>query len=190
MGEGNGIWLLLRPHKDSPFTYTGHFWHAQSGLNLALYRAYDPNLGRWISRDPIAEYDGHNIYLYVSNNPINYTDKLGLLKDPLGVARARMRDIDRQIAAEDGLIATLKDIQFAFATSMQAASIAYASALTQSRSPIAISRAAFAYATAMAIAIKVAGYNRTKAFKKRDDAVTESTKIFWSDVEACPDICE
>jgi RHS repeat-associated protein len=34
------------------FNYTGLYRHSQSNLDLALYRAYDPDLGRWISRDP------------------------------------------------------------------------------------------------------------------------------------------
>jgi RHS repeat-associated protein len=66
--------------KDSPFTYTGHFWHAQSDLDLTLFRAYDPNLGRWISRDPIGEFAGNNLYAYVANSPTVYLDRLGLDK--------------------------------------------------------------------------------------------------------------
>jgi RHS repeat-associated protein len=64
--------------KDSPFTYTGHFWHQPSGLNLSLFRAYDPNLGRWISGDPIEEAGGGNLYGYVDNEPIGQIDPLGL----------------------------------------------------------------------------------------------------------------
>jgi len=64
--------------RDSVFLYTGHFWHAQSGLYLTLYRAYDSNLGRWLSRDPIAEGGGLNLYAYVGNNPISFIDPLGL----------------------------------------------------------------------------------------------------------------
>jgi RHS repeat-associated protein len=37
---------------DVDFGYTGHYHHAPSGLNLTLYRAYNPALGRWLSRDP------------------------------------------------------------------------------------------------------------------------------------------
>lgn len=64
--------------RDSVFGYTGHFWHGPSGLWLTKYRAYDPNNGRWISRDPIAEKDGLNLYSYVRSNPINHIDLLGL----------------------------------------------------------------------------------------------------------------
>ena len=57
--------------------YTGHWWH-ESGLSLTLYRVYDPELGRWLSRDPIGERGGANLYAYVGNGPIGATDPLGL----------------------------------------------------------------------------------------------------------------
>jgi RHS repeat-associated protein len=60
------------------FGFTGHYFHQPSGMNLALYRAYSPSLGRWISRDPIAERRGPNLYAYVSNDPTNRIDRLGL----------------------------------------------------------------------------------------------------------------
>ncbi len=41
-------------------------------------RYYSPSLGRWLSRDPIAEQGGLNLYAYVLNDPINSTDPLGL----------------------------------------------------------------------------------------------------------------
>jgi RHS repeat-associated protein len=63
---------------DSEFGYTGHYFHAQSGLNLALFRAYNSITGRWLSRDPMEEQAGMNLYLYVSNDPINRVDVLGL----------------------------------------------------------------------------------------------------------------
>ena len=63
--------------KDSLLGYTGHHWHAPSSLNLAYLRAYDPNLGRWISRDPIEESGGLNLYQYVFGSPINFIDPEG-----------------------------------------------------------------------------------------------------------------
>jgi len=58
--------------------YTGHHHHAASNLILTMYRAYDAELGRWLSRDPIEEEGGINLYGYVSNNPMNLSDPLGL----------------------------------------------------------------------------------------------------------------
>ncbi|HEY9788621.1 MAG TPA: RHS repeat-associated core domain-containing protein, partial [Candidatus Obscuribacterales bacterium] len=36
---------------DADFQYAGYYLHAPSGLNLTLFRAYSPSLGRWLSRD-------------------------------------------------------------------------------------------------------------------------------------------
>jgi len=63
---------------DVDFGYTGHYHHAPSDLNLTLYRGYNPALGRWLSRDPIGEQDGPNLYAYVHNDPLNTYDALGL----------------------------------------------------------------------------------------------------------------
>ncbi len=63
---------------DAQFDYTGFYYHAPSEMNLALYRAYDWLTGRWLSRDPIAEAGGINLYGYVSNNPTNRRDLFGL----------------------------------------------------------------------------------------------------------------
>jgi hypothetical protein len=42
------------------------------------YRYYDPQTGRWPSRDPIEEEGGVNLYGFVGNIPINHVDFLGL----------------------------------------------------------------------------------------------------------------
>ncbi len=38
---------------------------------------YNPSTGRWLSRDPIAEPGGSNLYGFVGNNPISFCDVLG-----------------------------------------------------------------------------------------------------------------
>ena len=63
---------------DVDFGYTGHYHHAPSGLNLTLYRGYNPAVGRWISKDPIGEEGGINLYAYVLDDPINFSDPFGL----------------------------------------------------------------------------------------------------------------
>jgi RHS repeat-associated protein len=59
------------------FNFTGLYRHSASNLDLAVYRAYDPNLGRWISRDPIGEGGGINLYGYAENSPAIYIDPDG-----------------------------------------------------------------------------------------------------------------
>ncbi len=59
------------------FRYAGMFVNADSGLYLTKYRAYDPVSGRWLSRDPIGESGGINLYAYVGGNPLVYIDSSG-----------------------------------------------------------------------------------------------------------------
>jgi hypothetical protein len=42
------------------------------------YRDYDPQTGRWPSRDPIEEDGGINLYGFVGNDGVNWVDILGL----------------------------------------------------------------------------------------------------------------
>ena len=49
-------------------------------LNIYFYnngRGYKPETGRWLSRDPIEEYGGVNLYGFVENNPVSKIDPLG-----------------------------------------------------------------------------------------------------------------
>ena len=48
------------------------------GLDNHGFRYFDPEVGRYISRDPLGYKDGLDVYLYVHNNPINFVDPLGL----------------------------------------------------------------------------------------------------------------
>src|ERR1051325_7055200 len=52
--------------------------HAASGLSLYPLRVYDPNLQRWLGRDPIGESGGINLYGFVQNNPVGWIDPWGL----------------------------------------------------------------------------------------------------------------
>ena len=58
--------------------FTGHFYHAATRFHLAFYRAYSAELGRWLSRDPISENGGINLYGYVKNDSTQRIDVLGL----------------------------------------------------------------------------------------------------------------
>jgi len=50
----------------------------KSGIYYYGYRYYEPNLQRWLNRDPIQEAGGINLYRFVGNNPINWVDPFGL----------------------------------------------------------------------------------------------------------------
>lgn len=49
-----------------------------SGLFYYGYRLYSPDLGRWLSRDPIGENGGSPLYIFGNNSPINHYDIVGL----------------------------------------------------------------------------------------------------------------
>jgi RHS repeat-associated protein len=73
-----GVRTTVGAQDAASFGFTGHLEHKELGLVFTLYRAYDPATGRWLSRDPIGENGGINLYGYVANNPINLWDPLGL----------------------------------------------------------------------------------------------------------------
>ena len=54
------------------------FYEANSGLYLTMYRGYDPGAGRWVSRDPLQERGGLNLYAYAGGDPVIRLDVLGL----------------------------------------------------------------------------------------------------------------
>ena len=81
------------------YRYAGLFYHAPSGLYLTHYRAYDPVTARWLSRDPIGETGGVNLYGYVGDNPLKYTDPSGLHHEYNGGTTARCAFDDYNCAA-------------------------------------------------------------------------------------------
>jgi RHS repeat-associated protein len=67
------------------FGFANYFLHQRSRLLLADYRAYDSGLGQWRGRDPLGETVNHNLYMYVSNNPVNFVDPTGLEPNPFAI---------------------------------------------------------------------------------------------------------
>jgi RHS repeat-associated protein len=55
-----------------------HEVETRGGIYYYGYRHYSPELGRWLSRDPIAENGGVNLYAMVGNDAVNRWDLLGL----------------------------------------------------------------------------------------------------------------
>jgi RHS repeat-associated protein len=63
--------------KDNPFRFSAKYTDDET-----LYygfRFYSPTLGRWLSRDPIEELGGLNLYLFAGNQSVNLIDPYGLI---------------------------------------------------------------------------------------------------------------
>src|SRR5258708_36684223 len=78
-------------------------------------RYYSPGAGRWISRDPIAEKGGVNVYGFVRNDAVNDWDLLGLVdcESPCAKLRGIVNDLKKsnalfKTALEAVLIQTVK----------------------------------------------------------------------------------
>jgi len=76
-----GQQTVIQENAKTTFGFTGYLFHAPSGLYLTLHRALNSTTGRWLSRDPLGETHGINVYAYVLGNPVNYVDPLGLCGD-------------------------------------------------------------------------------------------------------------
>lgn len=63
---------------NQPFMFSTKRYDEGTGLSYYGYRFYAPAVGRWLTRDPIGEAGGINLYGFVSNDPVNAVDPLGL----------------------------------------------------------------------------------------------------------------
>ena len=79
---GENVGLLVQKNSPSiPIVYgfTGREFDPESGFYYYRGRYYDPQTGRFLTKDPIGLAGGDtNLYRYVGNNPINFTDPTGL----------------------------------------------------------------------------------------------------------------
>ncbi len=62
---------------DQPLRFQGQYFDAETGLHYNRFRYYDPDVGRFVTQDPIGLLGGENIYRYAPN-PIKWVDPLGL----------------------------------------------------------------------------------------------------------------
>jgi len=53
------------------YRFSSKEWNANAGLYYYGFRFFEPNLQRWLNRDPIGEEGGLNLYGYVGNDPMN-----------------------------------------------------------------------------------------------------------------------
>ena len=69
-GKNNKKWNTYR--------FSSKEFEDHAGLYYFGARYYDPEIGRWLTPDPLGFIDGPNKYLYVANNPLNLADPYGL----------------------------------------------------------------------------------------------------------------
>jgi RHS repeat-associated protein len=103
--------------------YSGKEWEENAGLYYYGYRFYDPNLQRWINRDPLGEPGfetlqgrssilagtlfssylrprGDILYAYVLNGPVNHYDPLGLVDRGPGTMACKQAEEQAEAAWE------------------------------------------------------------------------------------------
>ncbi|WP_425220252.1 RHS repeat-associated core domain-containing protein [Salmonella enterica] len=79
---GYQVWGNLTHEKETRpvqqnLRFQGQYLDRETGLHYNLYRFYDPDIGKFISGDPIGLRGGLNLYQYAPN-PLSWIDPLGL----------------------------------------------------------------------------------------------------------------
>lgn len=82
----------------NPFRFSTKYQDDEADLLYYGHRYYNASTGRWLSRDPIEEKGGLNVYGFVDNCPMNEIDVFGLMTlQELENIASRM---DRQLSGE------------------------------------------------------------------------------------------
>ncbi|MGD9789581.1 MAG: RHS repeat-associated core domain-containing protein [Phycisphaerales bacterium] len=66
---------------DVRFAYRGYQYDPHLNLYHVRHRVLDPELGRWLQRDPAGFVDGLNLYAYTRSSPFGASDPYGLYMD-------------------------------------------------------------------------------------------------------------
>ena len=78
---GNTLKAVGEFAASNPFRFSTKYADAETGLVYYGERFYEPQTGRWLSRDPLGEDAGLNLYQFVSNNPVGLIDPTGLYEE-------------------------------------------------------------------------------------------------------------
>ncbi|PVZ40656.1 RHS repeat-associated protein [Pseudomonas sp. CC120222-01a] len=86
--------------------FQGQYFDTETGLHYNTFRYYDPEVGRFVTQDPIGIEGGYNLYVYAPNAVI-WIDPFGLCKSAVSGDKGRtkaMHDLERsgyKIVAEE-----------------------------------------------------------------------------------------
>jgi RHS repeat-associated protein len=78
---GNSLRASGEYAEKNPFRFSTKYIDVETNLIYYGFRYYQPQTGTWLSRDPIEEMGGINLYAFAANDPVHKIDYLGLL-DP------------------------------------------------------------------------------------------------------------
>jgi RHS repeat-associated protein len=84
------------------YAHHGSLLDVQTGLQLKGERWYSPDLGRFVSEDPIQ--DGTNWFLFAGNDPVNYADPSGLSMQGHPLAGGYSGNVTRKPTISSGRI--------------------------------------------------------------------------------------
>jgi RHS repeat-associated protein len=68
----------------NPIQFQGRPLDTETGFYYFRARFYDPQVGRFLSEDPIGIRGGTNLYSFAGNDPVNGSDPYGLVSDDCG----------------------------------------------------------------------------------------------------------
>jgi RHS repeat-associated protein len=87
----------------NPVRYAGRRLDEDLGTYDFRARQYDPQIGRFLQRDPLGIVDGTNLYMYTANNPLVFADPFGTDKRPEFEQSGQLDELwcDADTAAEE-----------------------------------------------------------------------------------------
>ena len=105
--------------KELPFGFSTKYTDRETGLLCYGFRYYNPSTGRWLSRDPIEEKGGVNLYGMVGNDPVGRWDYLGLFAFGLEFNAFIPGSLGMTIPGESGTWISENRVTFAGSTSVE-----------------------------------------------------------------------
>ena len=88
-----------------PHRFSTKYYDAETDLYYYGYRYYSPSLGRWISRDPIGEEGGNNLFAFCKNEGLSTIDPIG---------RSGIRFFTKDESGQEKDIQTEEDIEIVY----------------------------------------------------------------------------